>query len=417
MIYLFEIYQLFFLKSSPIKLLSTYHLLDDQNVHFIHTDNFEYIDCFFERNNQYDGVDDTLTGNGGVIFCLSSKAVIMTITSCTFSQCGARSSGAIYFKSNFANSQAKLSKVCAYRCYAVSNGNYNFGSFSVSDHTTSKNEVSLTSVLNCNQFSQGKYTVLLHNGEVVISQYNVTENLCEKGSMGFYQAHRKLRASLCTFYKNKITGKSQLDSTGNNGEFTTSNFIGNNSPGGDGIITVLMGALTIKGCIFKDNQNLIFRCSFGTLTLNECYINHYDENSIYSGTISWVSSVIEDAPTHEIIHLSTYHCVNNIEPDQTPELTIQETLDLTPIETPLNTLECTPLNTIIDTLQNTPINTILPTISLTLNPTIKETLNPTISLTFDPTLIETLDPTIKETLNPTISLTFDPTLKETLDPT
>ena len=344
----------------------------------------------------------------------------MSITSCIFSSSNALNVGAIYFKSNYQNSQAKLSKVCGYKCSTRPNGYVNFAVLGVFSSSNCKTEILLSSILNCHNTEEGKYTFIVEKGDILISELNLSKNYCEKGSLGQYFSPFKLRASLCTFFKNPISLWCAMElSGGGDSTFSQSNFIENNSPdNSQGVITATSGIFNIHDCVFIDNSDILFyRTNAFVFSISYSYISHHDVDKIYFGEITKTENTLEIAPTHKIVHLKTYLCLNNIEPDRTPHLTLQETPDLTCIETPINTLELTPVFTLQDTLQFTPENTLFQTISLTMDQTCKETFNPTLMETFNPTLEKTLIPTKKNTLNPTFRETLFQTNEDTKNPT
>ena len=297
--------------------------------------------------------------NGGAIFI--NSAYNFSINETTFYECivttNGLEDGAIYITNGL---NIQLYKICALYCKAT---NYQFSYLS-----TNKNQnLDLITLSKCFNKTLGCITIRLYYGNQKISQINSTYNYNIYVSGIQYFDPNSMDSIYCTFYNNSVSDSRCINLVGNTGNINKSNIIINNSPSlYYGVVYVYSGSYSLYECIFDKNQNILLYVRTGSLTINNCYINHYNSNITTNlGTNPIFSPFLIESITKYYTHnnYKTFYCsgynffdptITNI-PDQTfgrtfpPIPTIERSY---PLILPIPTIERSyPLNLPIPTIE------------------------------------------------------------------
>ena len=339
-------------------ILNCFNLFNDSTFHLTHLNDFNYLNCYFSRINNYNGNDDTLNGYGGIIFCYNVLSN-MKINECIFYFCSAKTAGgAIFYSCSSYLSNSELNKNCINNCFTENGRSDQFASISVYNTINQKNFLNLISIINCNKITSGYITYELWNGNVSIINTNSSNNNNLERS-GLMCVNPSLFLGIfCSFINNYVSTGICISLQGGPNFLFYSNIINNNSPSAGGVITHWSGESTFNDCIFLNNINTLFYAhSHGLLNIfnSKIYHNGYSIFSSGIGSISPINNSYLLTSTFSLSHFNSQLC----------------------------------------------LGIPLPTLMKTLNPTISKTLNPTISKTpkSTPTISQSYLPTLKTLLS------------------
>jgi len=382
----------------------------DQGRSFV-DENILISDCFFARSLTYNG-------DGGVIY-VSGGSLSMNVNFSMFYSCAcSHYGGAIYFESN----TVSLIMICANGCFSTSSW-YHFA-FLVAYPI---NNIEYLSISKCSHSTSGYMSIFLQSGKQRVDKTNSSMNNAELYSGIRIMYPISCTSSHCTFSNNIVSRSMCINLHSNSVTVSMSyvNIVHNNSPNGNGVIYLNgAGLRKMMYCVFQNNSNYLFivvdSCS---LEVSHSFIDHSSSLfSTYSSISTETNNSFTNRMTYQIQYYNSHHCFADLTiphrtPEQSPMISLKETImrtiDPTIIETPMYTFEVTLINTQKETHINTLEETSMKTYEETLINTQKETHINTLEETSMKTFEETLKYTQKETLINTQKETHINTLEET----
>ena len=253
--------------------------------------------------------------SGGVIYINTNNFKIQ-INESTFYECiSGGIGGAIY---STTNGETLIYKICVLFCKG-SNGQFAY-------FQTSANQIlDFMTLSNCYNISTIGYTAIgLNGGRQNFSNINISYNSVIAQSGINIMNPIYLSLNYCTFYNNTVSATRCLYFTAGQGILSSLNFIGNNSPNPGIICVTSSGSYSMNGCIFDKNKDVLLWIATGSLTFNDCYINHFESN-ITSGTPATYNPTLLISISNYINHdiYNTHYC------STIPLPTIESTLNPT----------------------------------------------------------------------------------------
>ena len=267
----------------------------------------EIIFCHFEEciTNQ----------NGGAIFISISSTFTISINESTFYKCRSIQSGGSFFI-NSSSLNIFLSKICISNSTIDTSGTTYLGNalYLGTNSNSNQQKIDLVSCSNCGKIGFGFGTIYQLYGQQNILSLNLSSNLAQKSSIGYFNPYSSSTYLYCNFFKcNSSTSDClYLKSVGNFIDLDYTNIISNN-----GIsyciyfyYTLDITKFFIKYSIFHDNPAstyLLFSFNNYLQNLRNCYIKHQgnwgygftNENNIFSSYYT---------PTYLLTHYSTFLC-------------------------------------------------------------------------------------------------------------
>jgi len=385
--------------------------------------------CVFVRTQSFGD-------HGGIIYVMDD---LVSIEETVFYNCSVSSApgmfGETYFNGGAIISgynPISLNKVCGFGCSAKGNGNfffvYNCDSLSLEMVSTAK----------CSDSFIGKTAVYISQIASVQAFHsnNFSYNKAQSNVIDLHNTHTS-DLKYCTFYNNHPQNYGSLSIRGGTITISSSNIIENSSPSGEGVIYMEMqGNRCFYHCLFKDNQDVLFKLVLGSLVVSHCYISH--SGSTFAGTAASTSNNTESLiGTYEISFYNTHVCdhlameapietpvetaIETVKetPFHTPAFSPIETVIETPIYTPVRSPNESPIETVIETPIYTPDVSPVETPMMTLIETVKETPFDTPAFSPIETVIETpiYTPDVSPVETPQSSLTLNPTISKSPDQT
>ena len=276
---------------------------------------FKIENCFFQRFHMYKGYNSLFQDPngycGGVIYCYSVNSELDIIET-AFLNCSCSGYGGVLFFHCHSSTSSKLNlkKICANSCFTISNTNYPFGFLAVSQYTNNSNFLDYVSISKCSPFfSNGNHVMEIKNGCQLINNLNSSFNSVIQNSGIFSSVANLMISSFNTFSHNNSSyyccfyGESGL-----NNKIEKSNFLFNNSPQGNGVVSLAANAkYKIWDCIFISNLNILFSIPSGSqCEIFFCYIDHY--HTLNSGIIFTSSIFLNFTSTFCLIHYKNELC-------------------------------------------------------------------------------------------------------------
>jgi len=299
--------------------------------------NINISNCIFTRYSLYSGNTGDATyygsaGCGGVIF-IDGGSFSMSVYDSSFFNCVASSDGGAIF---FHNSPYSLLKnVCGNRCSCGITSYYNFGMIGGKVY----NNADLCSVIQCSPYEgNGEQTAFFYNGQQKINSINTTNNRVRKHSgMAFWNIEtRTVRFSSLV---NNVATQGGCLCQGQNefysGRLEFSNFVNNSSPS-YGVVYTHYGRQFLSNCIFNMNRITLFFWQYGSISVEDSYIDHdysigqytklecvvFTKSNTYDFTFYLcIDQTIRDTPVNTM--------------NQSPKNTLDQTISATMNETPI----------------------------------------------------------------------------------
>ena len=245
--------------------------------------------------------------HGGAIL-INSPGFNVIIDDTTFLYCYSKwGGGAIFIVQCFL---IKLSKICAMNCKSDS---WQFGLCGC----TGNQSFELISINKCSNNSDGIWTMVINDGNQIVTNINISSNFNIIASGIVYSKSLSMISKFCSFYNNSAFSRVCIAVIGeDNGETSFdqieySNIILNNSPT-YGVFSIGSNSYCILyKCIFNNNENILFYIEQGSITLNNCFINHFPSNITTNGTLLplFIPNKILTLTKHYIHDIySTYYC-------------------------------------------------------------------------------------------------------------
>jgi len=216
--------------------------------------NIEIDNCFFKRNNYYEG-------KGGIIF-IDNEKFIMYIENCVFTLCFATDDGGAI---NCLCSHSTLNRVCAYNCRSQS---FHFGIIA----NTGQSIISFLSMAKCSNLTENVGSLRLFSGNHSLDHLNSSLNKAENHpSIGILSTDC-FNTRFCTFCYNEAKSECFyfLFSHGN---ISFCNIIHNICPK-SGVLTCNRGTCTMDYCVYNSNFYLLFQTYQGSFKVSNSYISH-----------------------------------------------------------------------------------------------------------------------------------------------
>ena len=344
--------------------------------------------CFFRRYALF-------SGEGGVIY-VYQKSCSMDVSYSMFYHCMANIGGAIYYN-DYLSSYLRMS--CGHKCSAPSN---QFGWF----QATQNNRLEYVSISSCSNTTSGVNPLYICSGNQRMDNTNYSLNCAQEFSGVAIVAPVSFSSTHCTFSNNRVSSSKCLSFFSSLGTVSFANIVHNNSPSGGSIVYIDSGTLTMTYCVFDNNKDSLF---YGSVTIYHSFIYH-------TGVTSSINNnSLTKKTTYQMVFFNSYYCQTDIRiPPETPKQSPNQSPILTLKETLSQTNEPTPFFTPVDTLNQTPIFTFKSTLEMTPNLSPHQTHMPTLYDTPIPTLHHTPEQTLIDTIPYTPLLTPPATFKETI---
>ena len=269
--------------------------LPDSQTRYINID-FEISNCIFSRSNWYQG-------NGGIIYCNNINNPLK-VSNCIFIQCySAYNGGAIFYESTLINSGCFFKKICAFQCSCNSNNKYgHFAGINLAngDYQSFHELISLNQ---CPTNYIGWFPIILNQGNQSFFYNNISYNYCEYESILGSSLPLSFICKYSTFSDNQASKDISMYLYGHSldGYFYFCNFVNNYVYHSRGHFYLDVNSkIFIYNTVFSNNNNILYYINSGSITLNNCLINH-----LYS-----TGSIVITSNNNSFTSLSNYFPIN-----------------------------------------------------------------------------------------------------------
>ena len=268
------------------------------------------MECFSVRKSQIDSnfnIENCnffkmiFNGIGGVIYFKNDLNFKILIELCIFSQCESTQAGAIFI--TCINSDIITSKLCGYKCYSSSSSQFSY----IETKIGQRNECYYCSILKCSYLEKIGHSVPTYfiRGNLILNNFNYSKCNTLYHCCLVITSGGNSNLNFGTIFQNSPNNFNVIDVYFNLVNFYYINFIGNSSPNNYGIIYVNNnGIIKIFNSIFRENLNVLFYIYSGSISINNCFINHSNIGTLIELNNN---SFILTLPLNNI-HLFTYFC-------------------------------------------------------------------------------------------------------------